>query len=158
MARDPYAPKKRIYQRLWFWVVVIVLLSALYRAIPDVPAEDVDEYAGNVPRSDVEYIEVTVDELAEEFHANELRAKDEYIGAYVSVTGRLRVIDDDGKYLCLYPMGYESFDNVHCILMNDGDQLARLKEYSLDDTVTVKGKITELGDFHDIKLEADCLE
>ena len=146
--------KKKLHQRMWFWILLALLLIWAFRWFMALPTEHKD---GNVPREGAEYAEVTVDELVDEFSANELRAKDEYLDADVAVTGLLRVIDDDGKYICLYPLGYESLDNVSCYFQND-DQRGKLKEYSKGDTVTVKGKITEIGDFHDLKLEIDCID
>ena len=141
------------FSRWYVWAIIMLLLVGAWNALTKEPAD----YNGNAPRSDVEYAEFTVDELAEEFNANELRAKDTFLDSYVAVTGRLRIIDEDGEYFEIYPLGYDSLDNVRCIIMHD-DQKEKLKEYSKDDTITVKGKITDVGSFYDLKLEVDCIE
>ena len=108
-----------------------------------------------VPEEDREYIEVTVDDLYAELSDNELRAEDEYEGTYATVTGRLRVIDSD--YIGLYPLEYDSLDGVHCIFMND-EQRDKVKEFSKDDTVTVKGKLSDVGGTFGFKLTIDSIE
>ena len=143
--------KKRIYQRMWFWIILALLVSGIGRWLLSEPAD----HDGNAPRSDVEYAEVTVDELFEEINTNPLRAEDKYNDQYVAVTGVLRVIDDDS--IGLYPLGYESIDGVHCVLVYD-DQREKLKEYSKGDTITVKGKIREVGDVFLYKMTIDCIE
>lgn len=141
------------FSRWYVWAVILALLFGAWNSLTAEPAD----YDGNAPRPDVEYTEVTIDELAEEFDANELRAKDTYLDAYVSVTGRLRVIDEDGVYFEIYPLEYDSLDSIHCV-MNHDDQREKLKEYSKDDTITVKGQITEVGSFYDLRLKVDCIE
>ena len=96
-----------------------------------------------VPEDEREYIEVTVDQLYEELSDNALKAKDTYTDAYVEVTGRMRVIDSDGKSVTIYPLEYDTIDGIHCDLSSD-DQREKVKEYSAGDTVSIKGKITEV--------------
>lgn len=108
-----------------------------------------------VPKDEREYTEVTVDELYEELNDNALRAEDTYKDAYVAVTGKLNVIDSE--YIGLYPLEYESLDGVHCIFTDD-DQREKVKDYSKGDTITVKGKITDVGDVFSYKLTIDSIE
>lgn len=110
-----------------------------------------------VPEDEREYIAVTVDQLYEELDENPLRAKDTYTGAYVELTGWMRVIDSDGDSISLYPLEYETLDGINCKLMND-EQREKVKEFSKGDTVTVKGKITEVDDVFRYELNIDSIE
>lgn len=141
--------KKKLHERMWFWILLALLLVFAWRALmnTDSPA----------PPEDREYIEVTVDQLYDELSANALKAKDTYTDAYVAVTGKVRVIDSDGTSIAIYPIEYETLDGFHCKLMND-EQREKIKEYSVNDVITVKGKITEVDGTWPYKMEVDSIE
>ncbi len=110
-----------------------------------------------VPEDEREYTEVTVDQLYEELSDNALKAKDTYTDAYVSVRGKLRVIDSDGESVTIYPIEYDSLDGIQCILSND-EQREAVKEHTKGDVITVKGKITEVDDTFPYKINVDSIE
>ena len=110
-----------------------------------------------VPEDEREYAEVTVDQLYEELNDNALKAKDTYTGAYVAVKGKMRVIDSDGESISIYPIEYESIDGIYCILSSD-EQREAVKSHSKGDIVTVKGKITKVGDMFPYKMSVDSIE
>lgn len=108
-------------------------------------------------KQDIEYTEVTVDELYEAINDNPLNAKDTYMDAYVAVTGTLMVIDSDGEYIAIYSMGYSSLDNVHCVFVDDS-QLEKVKTLSIGDTITVKGKMIDVDGIFTYKMTVDSIE
>lgn len=140
--------KKKLHQRMWFWILLALLIIWAFRWFMALPTE---------PPADREYTAVTVDQLYEELDENPLRAKDTYTDMYVELTGCMRVIDSDGDSITLYPLEYETLDGINCKLMND-DQREKVKEYSEGDNVTVKGKITEVDDIFRYKMVVDSID
>lgn len=139
---------KPFHDRLWFWILVIVIVGGIYSFIKTPSA----------PPADIEYVDVTADQLFEELSNNPVNASEKYKGAYVSVTGRMDVIDSDGEYIGVYPMGEDySLDSVHCTITSD-EQLEKIKSMSKGDTVTVKGKITDIGEILGYYLSIDSIE
>ena len=140
--------KKKLHQRMWFWIILALLIIGFWRLVMSTPTE---------PPADREYTAVTVDQLYEELDKNPLRAKDTYTDMYVELTGWMRVIDSDGESVSLYPLEYETLDGITCKLMND-EQREKIKEYSEGDTVTVKGQITEVDGVFPYKVIVDSIE
>lgn len=112
--------------------------------------DDID----NEPQ-EIEYIEVSVDEMVSLLEDNALKAENTYQDAYVSIEGRLDVIDSDGKYISLYPVDtLYSFIGVTCYIENE-QQLAQVLEMSKGDIVAIKGKVTNIGELLGYSLDID---
>lgn len=123
------------FSRWYVWAIILILISSFFRWAAGDPAE-----------IEHDYISTTVDELYEELEDNALKAEDEYMDAYVEVTGKLDVIDSDGEYIGLYPIDEEyTLDGIHCTLTSDA-QRESLKKHSRGDIITVKGQITDVGE------------
>ncbi len=96
--------------------------------------------------------------MIEALESNALKAETEYTDTYVAVTGRLSVIDSDGKYISLSSHDdMFSFINVQCFITDDS-QLNRVMELQTDDVVTVKGRITSVGELLGYHLDIDSIE
>lgn len=94
----------------------------------------------------IEYTPYSVDELISDLDTNALKAKDKYSGQYIELTGILSVIDADGKYISLNPMNDDfAIIGITCYIKND-DQKNKVMDMSIGDTVTLKGKITNIGE------------
>lgn len=139
--------KKRLYERMWFWVLLVLLLVGAWRWLT----------SDTEPPVDREYTAVTVDQLYDELDNNPLKAKDTYTDAYVELTGCVRVIASDGGSISLYPLEYETLDGINCKLMSD-EQREKIKELSIGDTITVKGKITEVDDVFRYEMNIDSIK
>lgn len=136
--------KKPIYKKWWFWVILLLLIGAVGGSggSTDVSTTDPDTQEEAV----IEYYECTADQLYEEMNANALSAEEKYDGLYVEVTGELSVIDSDGKYISISPMNQMfALSNVQCYVKGD-EQLERIMELAVGDKVTVRGKITDVGE------------
>ena len=135
---------KPIYKRVWFWILILIIL---FFCIPT-----------NGDPAAVEYTSVTVDELFEDLNDNPLNAEDKYMGAAVSVTGRLIVIDSDGEYIGISSVDDEySLNDVLCYVTKD-EQLEVIKDLSIGDTITVKGKISNVGEVFGYSMNIDSIE
>lgn len=145
--------KKPIYKKWWFWVIVVVLVIAI------IPAEEEAEGSENPSDGETEttieetttepsqkYMVRSVSELVADLEKNALNAKEQYDGEYVEITGRVDVIDASGNYISLYPTDNEwAFTGVQCFV--DGkEQKEFIRNISAGDVVTLRGKITAVGE------------
>lgn len=105
----------------------------------------------------VEYTAVTVDEMIDILDSNAMKAEAAYQDAYVEITGRLDTIDSDGKYITLMPANDEwAFIGVTCYMKNE-EQKTQVMEMSVGDTVTLRGKIKDVGEVVGYYLDIDSI-
>lgn len=105
----------------------------------------------------IEYTVVSVSEMVDLLESNAMKAEATYQDLYVEITGRLGNIDSDGKYITLYPSDDEwAFTGVQCYIEND-EQKAQVMEMSMDDTVTLRGQVTDIGEILGYSLEIDSI-
>ncbi|MBO7713956.1 MAG: hypothetical protein J6S85_10330 [Methanobrevibacter sp.] len=102
----------------------------------------------------VSYIKTTVTEMMGLLNSNALKAADTYKGKYVEVTGKLNVIDSSGQYISIYADGDFEIIGVTCYIKNN-DQKQKVMDMSIGDTVTLKGKITDVGEVFGYSLNID---
>ncbi len=82
----------------------------------------------------------------DDLNGNDMKAQNKYKGQHIEITGRLNVIDSDGKYISLVPVDDEwAIIGVHCTIKND-DQRKQIMEMAIGDTVTLRGKCTDVGE------------
>ncbi len=94
----------------------------------------------------IKYNSYTVAKLIQDLESNALTAKEKHTYEYVQITGRIDSIDASGKNFYLYPSNNEwALQGVLCNVQTD-DQKEKLKTFSTGNTVTVKGKITLVGE------------
>ena len=106
----------------------------------------------------IEYVDVTTDELSDALDANAMNASETYKDKYFAVTGRLSNIDASGKYISLVDINDElSFNCIQCNIKSD-EQLEKVKKMTTGDTVTVRGKITDVGEFLGYTMDIDSID
>ena len=93
----------------------------------------------------ITYTKATVSEMKEMLDSNALKASETYKGKYLEVTGKLGVIDSNGQYIGIYADGDFEIIGVTCYIKNN-DQKQKIMDMSIGDTVTLKGKITDVGE------------
>ena len=94
----------------------------------------------------IEYVSCDVDSMMEILNSNALKAEKEYSNKHLEVTGRLGVIDSDGKYISLYPINDEwAIIGIQCYIKNE-EQLNKVLELEKEDIVTLKVKCTSVGE------------
>ena len=141
---------KPIYKRVWFWILVIIVLLGVLGSKGGKSEE--------TPKENIEYTAVTVDELFDELSENAVNADEKYTGSYLAVTGNLSVIDSDGSYIAIEPVNDEyTLDSVHCRIKTS-EQLDKVKTLSKGETITVKGKITDVGEVLGYSMDIDSIE
>lgn len=85
----------------------------------------------------IEYTAYTTDEMIDDLEANAMNATDKYKGKYIQVTGKLSNIDAQGSYISLSKEAIKT--------MNKGD------------TITLKGKCTDVGEILGYTLNIDSI-
>lgn len=103
----------------------------------------------------ITYTACSVDDLMSDLKANALKASEKYKDQYVEITGKLSVIDSSGKYISLNSINDNfAIIGVQCYIKND-DQKNKVMGMSKGDTVTLKGKITKVGEVLGYSLNID---
>lgn len=161
--------KKPIYKKWWFYLIILIVLISIGGASggedeetntnqPQQTETQTVENATDNKESATETKEYTVydvSELVDDLKDNAMKAESKYQGKYVEITGALSVIDSDGKYISLESSANSyDFIDVQCYIKNK-EQKARIMELSKGDTLTVKGKITQVGEVLGYQLNID---
>ncbi len=110
---------------------------------------DKDNKTNNLPnqvQESIEYIKVSKDDLDEALDKNAAVARETYINKYVEVTGKLGIIDSELKYISLKSTTKKwDFQSINCTIKNN-EQKEIIKTLVKDQEITVKGKITDVGE------------
>lgn len=106
-------------------------------------------------KPEIEYTTYTVTQMMDDLETNALKAESTYKDQYVEITGRLGTIDSNGKYITLYSEEDEfAIIGVQCYIKNE-EQKEKVMEMSTDDIITLKGKITSIGEVLGYSLDID---
>lgn len=105
----------------------------------------------------IEYTAVSVNDMMSDLDSNAMGASDKYKGKYLEITGKLSNIDAAGKYIDLMADGDFEIIGVQCYIKND-DQKAKIASMSKGDTVTLKGKCTDVGEVLGYSLDIEEIE
>lgn len=195
-------PKKPIYKKWWFWVIIGILAIGIISSIGSrgkIPEVSVDETidlssitlfpqkddekkndneneaaetekaketkapSTEAPKTEPptteaptteppttarEYIKCTATELFDLLKNNAMKAKNQYEGQYVEISGYVSNIDASGKYISIGGKSddYEHmFESIQCYIKTD-EQKNQVMELSTDQYVTLKGVITSVGE------------
>lgn len=146
--------KPPIYKRWWFIaIIVIIVLAAIggsgssdSSGSTSSTATSKTAVSSSSSEAAIEYTAYTVTELSEDLDSNALKAADKYKGQYVELTGRLSVIDSNGKYISIVDSTDEwAITGIQCYIKND-EQKQVVMDMSIGDEIVVKGKITDVGE------------
>ena len=156
--------KKPIYKKWWFWVIIGVVVVVILGASTDdagdagTGAVTTGEVAGGTSNSGKTYQQVDIQTLLDELKENALRAETKYQNAYVEFTGKISNIDSDGAYINVESVnaGEWNFETIQCYIKSK-DQKNFIIEKSVGDTVTIKGKITSIGEVLGYSVNIDSI-
>lgn len=138
-------------------IVVVLLILGIVGSTGDSeePAPENEVQASAPEQVEIVYTPYTVDQMVNDLEDNALKAEQTYDDQYIEVTGRLDVIDSDGRYIGLYPAKNPySLTCVQCYMQND-TQVEQVLEMSKGDSVTVRGQITAVGEIMGYQLDID---
>lgn len=107
----------------------------------------------------ITYTEVGIAEMLDALEKNAAAAHDQYIDQYVAVTGRLSNIDAQGSYISIdNPDDTFSFMSCQCYIKGKQEISDIVKTLSKGDIITVKGKITDVGEVLGYSMNIDAIE
>lgn len=102
---------------------------------------------------EINYEAFDVDQLQNDLEANALKASDTYKDKYVELKGKLGNIDSSGEYFSIMSLNNEfEIIGIQCDIQNE-EQRKAVSELNKDDVITVRGKITEVGELMGYALE-----
>lgn len=120
-------------------------------------SQETEEVPQETEVVEIVYTPCKVDEMMDMLKENALKAEKTYQDQYLEITGRLSVIDSDGNYISLYPLNDEwTFTGVQCFIQNE-EQLNKVLEMRIGDTVTLKGKIKSIGEVIGYTMDIDSI-
>ena len=140
------APKKKsLFKKWWFWVVVVAIIGIVAGGTAG-SGEPTNTPSGTT-NEQIVYEKVDLRTMIDDLDGNAMKAENTYQDKYVEVVGRITNFDSDGAYISIEPINANewSFITVTCNIKNDA-QRNFLMEKEIDDTVTIKGKITSVGE------------
>lgn len=158
-------PKCGAKQNLPTWVIVFIAILAIsvFSSLNNDYSEPVNNETNNTINKDIdksnkvsdstnqaqeiiEYIKVSKDDLDEALDKNAAVARETYINKYVEITGKLGTVDSELKYISLKSSTKEwDFHSIHCTIKNK-EQKEIIKTLITDQEITIKGKITDVGE------------
>lgn len=148
------------------WVVLILIIGVVIGAVTgedksaDSTPKQTEATASDSQKQEsesIEYTSVSVNDMMDALNNNAMGASDKYKGKYLEITGKLTNIDAAGKYIDLMADGDFEIIGVQCYIKND-DQKAKITSMSKGDTVTLKGKCTDVGEVLGYSLDIDEIE
>ena len=109
------------------------------------------------PQEEISYTKVSVSQMMNDLETNAMNASDTYKDQYLEITGRLSNIDSSGKYISLLPEDEEyAIIGVQCYIQND-EQKTTVSSLSTGQTVTVRGKCTDVGEVLGYSFDIDSI-
>ena len=146
--------RKKQGGKLKLIIIAIVVIGIIRKFL--LVANPENDTTSNDQQKDVEYAQVSVNDMVAALNENAAGASDTYKDKYLEVTGKLSNIDSNGDYISLDSDDEFSLYNVQCFIQND-EQLEIVKTLKKGDTVTVKGKCTDVGEVLGFSLDIDSI-
>ena len=159
--------KKPIFKKWWFWAIIVVLIICIGAASnggnKSGNGQSTDSVNTEVSSQEISYTSYDVTELFDALKANPLKLQNDLKGSYVEIHGYLSNIDSDGSYISV---GVEEgnydylFQTVHCNIKtsNKKDILDKVVNMNINQKITVKGKVTDVGEVLGIFVDIDSIE
>ena len=155
--------KKSIFKKWWFWLIIAVVLVGII-AVNGNSGNDEEKNATDnklaKQQETIEYTSYDVTELFDALKDNALKAQNTYNGQYVELTGYLGTIDSNGKYIGLEAnpddMSY-LLDSVHCTIKKGSGQLEQVMNLKKGEKITIRGKISRVGEVLGYSLDIDSI-
>lgn len=153
--------KKPIYKRAWFIILMVVIVIGVIGSIGGGEKKSETKTSSESTKSEeaetITYTPYDVSQMMADLNANAMNASETYKDQYVAVTGKLSNIDSNGSYINVLPSDDEfAIIGVQCYIKDDS-QKELLSSLKVGDTITVSGKITDVGEVLGYSLDIDSI-
>jgi len=149
--------KKAIYKRAWFIILAVLIIMGVLGSGVEDEAQLADATPNSQNEEEIEVTEVNIGELYDELEDNALKASNTYKGKYIQTTGKLSSIDSSGGYFTLEPLGGDyMFQSLQCHIKEK--HLEQVMEFNSGQEVTIKGKVTMVGEFLGYSVDVEVIE
>lgn len=108
----------------------------------------------NVPENEGKYIVISIDDLNSQLENNAARASKNYKGVYVKFTGYISTIDSDGDYISVKGNRGDFLKDFHCRIRDKKHKEVVMNKNS-GNRVTIRGKITDVGEIMGYRVQVD---
>ena len=153
------------------WVVLILIIGVVIGAVTGESDSGSDKNTAATTSTEkkeaatkqkeeatpIEYTTVSVNDMMDALNNNAMGASDKYKDKYLEITGKLTNIDASGKYIDLMADGDFEIIGVQCYIKND-EQKTKVASMTKGETVTLKGKCTDVGEVFGYSLDIDEIE
>ena len=154
--------KRPITKKWWFWVLVVIVAAGIIGGASGGGKSNTDPGTTKQPsgtEQPISYTHYNVTELFDALDDNAMKAQADFKDQYVEIEGYLSVIDSDGKYISVGadPNDYTyMLQNVQCYIKSD-EQKQQIMNISSGSPITVRGKITKVGEVLGFSLNIDSI-
>ena len=95
----------------------------------------------------IEYQQTSIATMHKELTENAMKAEQNYNDKYVEITGYVVSIDSDGEYFSItHTNEWYDFESVLCNFSTEEQKEKFVNNYKTGSKITVKGKITDVGE------------
>lgn len=161
--------KKPLYKRPWFIILMVILVLGVIgsasggsssQSSSNTVSAASSTSAPPAPTSTpepIEYQTCTADQMMNDLSSNAMKATQSYKDQYLEVSGTLKVIDSDGKYISVFSSSDPyAFVGVQCYFTDDA-QKETVMEMSIGDPIVVRGKVTDVGEVFGYSMKLDSI-
>lgn len=148
--------------KLGLIVIIIIVLLLFFAAVGrgGSSSDSSSEPTADSTKETVEeitYTEYSMADLTSDLENNAAAANEKYKGQYVILTGKLANIDAQGDYISIEdPDADFTMTRCQCYIKNNKEEISAIvKTLSKGDIITVKGKITDVGEVMGYSLDID---
>ena len=137
------AEKKRKFP---IWIIIAIVVIIIIGGKINSNSSSSKSTTNSDTPAVISYDLCDIDTMEKELNDNSLAASEKYKGKYIEVKGKLQTIDSDGKYISIESTkaGFTLF-SLHCSI-TDASQRDFIKQIKKGDTITIKGKVTMVGE------------
>lgn len=152
-----YVEKKPFYKRVWFIVLVVVVIIAAVMPKGDKGADTTNK-AAETSTKEITYTPTDAGQMLSDLDNNALNAEKTYKDKDLEITGKVFNIDSSGKYINIDGLNSEfTMTGITCNLQND-EQRDVVASISKGATVVVRGHVTDVGEVIGYTINVDEIE
>ncbi|MBR1969748.1 MAG: hypothetical protein IKA17_05285 [Clostridia bacterium] len=147
--------KKPIYKKWWLWAIVVIVIAIAGAG----GSSDNNETSTNTPSKETEkivYEVVDLQTMFDDMESNAMKAETKYQKKYVEFECKINNFDSDGSYISVEPVGASewNFTTAMCYIKTD-EQKEFLVEKNVGDSITIKGRVKDIGEVLGYSIDID---